>query len=157
MSQLIESILQVELTKINESHFKHRYASSIVLTQDHKILLQQRGSDWVRFPGALSTFGGRVEIGESPMQALIRELHEELGARVKESDVVSLGAITEAITNHCELVYVYFWQDKLGTITGCYEGEARYYDNVEAALKHPHVMDYVRWLLRARRDLIEKR
>lgn len=81
------------------------------------------------------------------MQALIRELHEELGAQVKASDVISLGAITEEATKHSELIYVYFWQDKHGTITGCYEGKAKFFDNLKAILDQPNVMDSVRWLL----------
>lgn len=81
------------------------------------------------------------------MQALVRELKEELGAQVNPADVISLGAITEAITKYSELIYVYFWHDKHGTITGCYECEAKYYDDCAAALTHPKIMDDVRWLL----------
>jgi hypothetical protein len=39
-------------------------------------------------------------------------LKEELGAEVMPSDVVDLGAITEAFTNYTELVYVHFWHDR---------------------------------------------
>jgi len=89
-----------------------------------------------------------LNLGENPMQALVRELKEELGAQVQESDVISLGAITESATNYSELIYVYFWHDKHGTITGCYEGKAEYYDNCATAMMHPKIMDDVRWLLK---------
>lgn len=141
-------IRQVDLTQIDETTFERRFVSCIVLTQDNKILLQQRGSNWRHFPGFLSTFGGSIEPDELPMQALIRELKEELGAHVIESDVISFGAITEDATKHRELIYVYFWHDKHGTISGCYEGEPRYYDDCEAVFSHPKLIDDVRWLLK---------
>jgi 8-oxo-dGTP diphosphatase len=61
--------------------------------------------------------------------------------------VVSLGAVTEAITGHSELIHVYFWHDKEGTITGCYEGEVRYFDSVQEVLTQPKVIDDTRWAL----------
>ncbi|HET9844059.1 MAG TPA: hypothetical protein VFP93_05325 [Gammaproteobacteria bacterium] len=63
------------------------------------------------------------------------------------SDVIIIGTITEAITNYSELIYLYFWHDKHGTITGCYECEAKYYDTVDEIYSHPKLMDNVRWLL----------
>jgi len=95
----------------------------------------------------IATFGGRIEANESPSQALIRELHEELGAKIQDCDLIKLGVITEAITQHKELVHLYFWHDKEGTITGCYECEAQYFDKVTLALNHPKLMDDVRWAL----------
>ncbi|SFN44484.1 8-oxo-dGTP diphosphatase [Mycetocola miduiensis] len=37
--------------------------------------------------------GGKLEIGESPEQAVVREVLEESGLRVREEDLVSLGRI----------------------------------------------------------------
>lgn len=141
-------MIQVKtVQQIDATNYKRRYVGCIVLTQDHKILLQQRGNDWNSFPGFLATFGGSIEANETPMQALVRELQEELGAEVKECDVISLGAITEEVTKHSELIYVYFWYDAHDAIKGCFEGKAKYYDNINVVLHHPKVMDDVRWLL----------
>ncbi len=42
-----------------------------------ELLSQQSGSSkWHKFPGFLSTFGRGIEVGESHMQALVRELKE---------------------------------------------------------------------------------
>lgn len=152
-----DSIRQIDLTQIDTKKFKQRHVGCIVLRQDKKILLQQRCKNWRTFPGCLATFGGHIEEGETPMQALMRELNEELGADVKENDVIKLGAITEKITGYSELIYVYFRHDKQGTITGCYECEAKYYDNVAAVLEHPKIMDDVRFLLKEcrKRKLLE--
>lgn len=144
---MTEPIRVVDLTQADESSFERRCVGSIVLTQDNKILLQQRPLHWRTYPGCLATFGGGIEEGESPMQALVRELKEELGATVLPADVISLGTITEAITDYSELIYAYFWHDKNGTITGCYECEPKYYKNVDEIYSHPKVMDDVMWLL----------
>ena len=149
MNELIKSIQRVDVTKVDETTFERRYVGCIVLKQDGKILLQQLIYARPFFPvGSLTTFGGRIEDDETPMQALVRELHEELGAKVNEADVISLGAITEEATNHSELIYAYFWNDKDGTITGCYEDEAKCFDSVKAVLANPKVTDDVRWMLK---------
>lgn len=132
---------------IATQHFLKQYVGCAVLTKDNKLLLQQRGNDWDHYPGFIAEFGGRVELNETPMHALVRELNEELGAKVKESEVISFGALTEEYSNHDELIYVYFWHDKEGTITGCYEGEMAIFDNVNAALKKSNITDGLRWLL----------
>lgn len=142
-----DSIRQINISTVDETNFPQRYVGCLVLTHDEKILFQQRDSDCKRHPGYLATFGGMIEEGESPMQALIRELNEELGAVVEKKDVTAFGAITEKISDHKELVYIYFWQDTRRTITGCYEGKPAFYNAPEDVLKHPKIMNDVRWLL----------
>jgi 8-oxo-dGTP diphosphatase len=122
-------------------------SDAVVLTRDGKILLQQRPAHWGRSAGKLTSFGGHIDPGETATQAVIRELHEELGARVDAEDLISLGALTEAETGHSEIVHAWLWHDRHGTITGCYECEAVYYDRIEGALAHPKIMDYLRWML----------
>jgi 8-oxo-dGTP diphosphatase len=137
----------VPVEQLASPTFKRRCVGCLVLTQDNKILLQQRPNDWGRFPCCLATFGGGIEGNESPMEALVRELNEELGAIVEPKDVIHLGAITEQATHYQDLIYVHFWHDKQGTITGCYEGEAVHYTRAAEALKHPKIMQDVCWLL----------
>ena len=130
MDKSNQRIKILDVSKLNESDFNKRFVGCIVLSKDNKIVLQQRGDTWTNAPGFLSEFGGRIEADEKPMAALVRELNEELGAVVDVGEVTSLGVITEAITNYTELIYVYFWHDKNGTITGCYEGDAIYYASI---------------------------
>jgi 8-oxo-dGTP diphosphatase len=127
--------------------FSRACVGCLVLSKDKKIILQQRDLTSPTFPGCLATFGGGIESNESPIDTLVRELKEELGAVIKTADVISLGAISEAETNYSELVYLYFWHDKHGTITGCYEGTAKYYRNPDQAMAHPKIMEDVKWLL----------
>lgn len=53
-------------------------AGGIVLAHD-RVLLGFRHPDRASFPSVWDLPGGHVELGESPRQALHRELHEELG------------------------------------------------------------------------------
>jgi 8-oxo-dGTP diphosphatase len=84
---------------------------------------------------------------------MIRELNEELGAIVTEIDVTFIGSITEDFTNHKHLVNVYFWHDKLGSITGCYEWESVQFDTIEDAISQPEIMDYAVWSLKKCQEL----
>lgn len=152
MDKSTQIIKRVDVDKLEESTYQNQYVGCIVLSKDNKILLQQRGESWKNHPGCLSEFGGHIETGETPIEALVRELNEELGAIVEVSEVISLGAITEAITNYSELIHVYFWHDKRGTITGCYEGECKYYNRINEILQHPKIMDSVCWLLKECHD-----
>ncbi|MBN9695747.1 MAG: NUDIX hydrolase [Zoogloea sp.] len=58
-----------------------------------KFLLGKRSGE-VNNAGAWNFFGGRVDRGECPRRALIRELIEEAGLRVKEKQLVKLGCVT---------------------------------------------------------------
>lgn len=121
-----------------------QYADCIIITHDNKILLQQRPENESAHSGMLCAFGGHVEQGETILEALVREMHEELGAIVNADDVITIGKVTE---DDGSVVHVHLWQDRNATITGCYEWEARSYDSVIEALSHPKVMEYTKWAL----------
>jgi 8-oxo-dGTP diphosphatase len=58
-------------------------AAAVILRSDGYFLLGQRGPDTV-YSGYWEFPGGKVEAGETPEQALIRELDEELGVKVSQ-------------------------------------------------------------------------
>lgn len=58
-------------------------AAAVILRPDGHFLLGQRGPDTV-YSGYWEFPGGKVEPGETPQQALIRELNEELGIEVRQ-------------------------------------------------------------------------
>ena len=82
MQQYSKLIEIVEPSHVDDSIYKRKMACALILTKDRRILLQIRAENRSSFPGCLTTFGGGIEAGETQIQALIRELHEELGARV---------------------------------------------------------------------------
>lgn len=132
---------------VNLADYSQHFADCVVMTQNGELLLQYRPPEWQRKPEWYTAFGGQVETGEDIMTALQRELKEELGADVQREEVVLLGVVTEGETDHTEAVHVHFWHDRRGTITGCFEGEARRFPNVYAALGMEKTMPYLRWAL----------
>lgn len=64
-----------------------------LIRRDGKLLITLRGGQ-SSFSGHWEFPGGKVEFGESPQQALTRELREELGIHV------SVGPIYEAATHY---------------------------------------------------------
>jgi len=60
--------------------------AAIILVSDGRYLLQHRDPiPQIFFPDHWGMFGGAVEPGETDIQALGRELHEELGVNIAES------------------------------------------------------------------------
>ena len=60
---------------------KHIEVAAAVIRRGNEIFATQRGygefKDWWEFPG------GKMELGESPQEALVREIREELDATVE--------------------------------------------------------------------------
>ena len=98
-----------------EPRTKKRGARAIIL-REGKILLGKRLKK-DSFYGLWCTFGGSVESGETPEQALIRELAEELGIRIMDpvlltvSETVTEEQPPEAVQLHFFLVRA--WKGKI--------------------------------------------
>lgn len=54
-----------------------------VIRQAEQFLVIQRGLELVRAPGMFCFPGGTIEPGESPLEALHREMQEELGVQIE--------------------------------------------------------------------------
>src|SRR5690348_7019902 len=60
--------------------------AAAIINDKNEVLLAERPKG-KRLPGKWEFPGGKVESHESPEQALVRELHEELGIEVKAGDL----------------------------------------------------------------------
>ena len=138
---------RVNLQYVNDAEYGRRCVGCLVLSQDRKIVLQRRDAEAPTYPNCLATFGGGIEAGEEPLTALIRELKEELGAVVSPRDVIKLGAITDPKSKNHELEYVYFWHYIYGSIKGCFEGEAKYFNDPITPQQDSKVMSDVIWVI----------
>jgi 8-oxo-dGTP diphosphatase len=60
----------------------------IIIEKDGRILLQHRDDiPTIKYPGMWDTWGGEIERGETPRQAAIRELEEEIGIKLKPEEM----------------------------------------------------------------------
>jgi len=62
--------------------------SVIILEKEGKFLLQLRAdSPKINHPNTWGLFGGNIEEGETPIEAIIREIKEELELELKEESI----------------------------------------------------------------------
>lgn len=80
---------------------------------DGTILVQQR-PEGKPMAGLWEFPGGKVEVGETPETALIRELEEELGIRVDAAELVPLAFASEAIGSRPMLLLLYLCREWAG-------------------------------------------
>ena len=101
-----------------------------------RLLLQQRPED--KHHGGLWEFpGGKVDAGESPRQALAREIAEELAIAVKPADCIAL-LLAEEVREGCQPVVLMLYQSSRwhGSPKGC-EGQTWGWFTREEALALP--------------------
>lgn len=71
-----------------------RIAAALLLDpQGRTLLVRKRGT------GAFMQPGGKIDAGETPVQALVRELHEELGLHIDPAQAVHLGKFSAPAAN----------------------------------------------------------
>jgi 8-oxo-dGTP pyrophosphatase MutT (NUDIX family) len=68
-------------------------AALLIDAQGRTLLVRKRGTLAFMQPG------GKIDAGESPAQALVRELHEELGLRVDPAQAIHLGRFSAPAAN----------------------------------------------------------
>lgn len=93
-----------------------------LIDADGRILLSQR-PEGKALAGLWEFPGGKVEEGERPEHALIRELQEELGIKVEEACLAPLSFASHAYPDFHLLMPLYVCRRWAGTVSGL-EGQA---------------------------------
>lgn len=87
----------------------------VLIDPDGRILIAQR-PEGKQLAGLWEFPGGKVEAGERPEQALIRELHEELGIDVKEACLAPFVFTSHAYEKFHLLMPLYLCRRWSGTV-----------------------------------------
>ena len=66
-----------------------RVVSCWIINEKGELLIQKRSEKKFRSPGKWAKTGGQVDSGESPKEAIIREIKEELGVEIQKDHVLS--------------------------------------------------------------------
>lgn len=68
-----------------------KVAGALLIHPSRKVLLHHRDDKpSITNPGKWALFGGHIDLGESPADAIIRELHEEIGLQVKQPQLFTV-------------------------------------------------------------------
>lgn len=80
----------------------------LLFDQNRDFILQKRDQNaGIEQPGKLSLFGGGVESDETNCEAAKRELEEEIGVEVNDSDLAYI--TSEVVANGTETIYVHYF------------------------------------------------
>lgn len=89
---------ETTLDEANNRGLWHDTSHIVLYTPDGQYLVQKRATTIVRYPGLIDvTAGGGVYVGETPEQAIVRRVYEELGVKI---EVESLQKISRTTYNH---------------------------------------------------------
>ena len=114
-----------------------------VIKMDNKIFATQRG--YGEFKGGWEFPGGKIESGETPQEALVREIKEELGATIKVGNLIDT---VEYDYPNFHLNMQVFWGEVISGKLVLKEHQAARWLSV-------HEIDCVNWLP-ADLELVEK-
>lgn len=101
-------------------------ASVVFINPEGKLIFQKRDNKPdIRNPNMISTWGGACENSETPLQAAIREVHEETNVEISENDFTFFGEYPRPFEIDGKQVvnYVFLVHNIDETIVEVYEGQ----------------------------------
>lgn len=119
-------------------------AAAVIEAPEGRIFATQRGygewKDWWEFPG------GKIEAGETPQQALRREIHEELDAEIEVGELlrtIEYDYPAFHLTMHCFRCQI---KGQRGNVQGTKEQGYTLLEHEAARWLAPKDLQTVRWL-----------
>ncbi len=89
--------------------------AAALIDQNGRVLVQKR-PDGKPMAGLWEFPGGKVEVGETPEVALIRELYEELNISVEEPDIMPVAFASEALEEQHLVLLLYICRKWTGDV-----------------------------------------
>lgn len=87
-----------------------RVANVLMLSPGGELILQQRDNKpGISNPGRITAFGGGCDEGEEPLHAAKREMQEELGLDLQDSDLTFWKTYRKTMAEHGEDAEVYLF------------------------------------------------
>lgn len=85
-------------------------AEVLLVRSDGALVLQQRDQKpGISNPGLVTTFGGHIEFGETPLQAAVREINEETNLNLTADQLTFFGKYHKTLVKHGEDWVVYYF------------------------------------------------
>ena len=86
----------------------HREIACWILNEKNEILLQRRSSSKKQQPNMLAVTTGHIDLNESPIEAALREVKEEVGIDdLKEEDFIFIDTFKAENLNNYHYKYIY--------------------------------------------------
>jgi len=107
----------------------------ILYNSEGRILLQHRAKDAVRLPDYWGFFGGGIEQGESPEQALKREILEELNYKTENSKLLTTLKFSYKGDENTKYVFIEKYDEKIPLTLGEGQGMEWFFPEETKKLK----------------------
>lgn len=91
----------------------HRGAAAIIFDGERRVLLVR----WRRAPGFYGLPGGRIEPGEEPHDAVVREVREETGLGVRVMRLAGVYGFDSTDQQHYLVMYAFLCETRSGEAT----------------------------------------
>ena len=121
-----------------------KVAVIVLYDKDKRILLQHRDEGIYNLPGYWSTFGGEIEEGENPEEAVKREIVEELNYHLKNPRLVIEQEFEDEYYSGTKFVFVEEYRQ--GEKLILHEGQEMRWVSFDEAMKLkliPHDMEII--------------
>lgn len=118
---------------------KNKNTSVIILYRpDGRMLLEYRAKDRQRYPDCWGLFGGRIEEGESPREAIFRETKEELQYFLKDP----FHLMTQELSQSLKYVFIELYDETQELILSPEESDGFAWYTYEEWEKLPSVIPH---------------
>jgi 8-oxo-dGTP pyrophosphatase MutT (NUDIX family) len=85
-----------------------RFAGALLFDTDGNLLLQRRDNkSGILHPGRIGLFGGHQEADESPLECVVREVHEELSYFIPPHRFKRIGTYTDESTGSRRIIELF--------------------------------------------------